>query len=420
MQHKIPVDKLGPAGTLMAEAVEKCVHCGFCLPACPTYKVLGEEMDSPRGRIILMKSVLEEEIELEQALPYIDRCLGCMACVTACPSGVAYNELLVPFREYSEEKREHSLVNKVARGLAFATIPHPRRFRVAAAAGKSAKWAGRFLPSQFQAMLALLPESVPGSDRLPAVYPAKGKKRARVALLAGCVQQVLAPEINWSTLRVLARNGVEVLIPEAQGCCGALSIHAGKAGEARQFAGRNLGIFPDDVDAIITNSAGCGSGMREYPLLFQEHALEEQASTFARKVKDISEFLDELGIEDPPPLSEPIRLAYHDACHLLHGQGISAQPRHILQKIPNLVLVPIPEGEICCGSAGTYNIEQPQIAQSLGERKVKNILKSGVEGVVMGNIGCMMQIGRSLEALGEQLPVWHTIEILDHAYQEAD
>jgi glycolate oxidase iron-sulfur subunit len=420
MQHTIPVDKLGPSGALMAGAVEKCVHCGFCLPTCPTYKVLREEMDSPRGRIILMKSVLEEEIELEQALPYIDRCLGCMACVTACPSGVAYNELLVPFREYSEEKREHSLVNKVARGLAFATIPHPRRFRVAAAAGKSAKWAGRFLPSQFQAMLALLPESVPGSDRLPPVYPAKGKRRARVALLTGCVQQVLAPEINWSTLRVLARNGVEVVVPKTQGCCGALSMHAGSAEEARQFARRNFGIFPGDVDAIITNSAGCGSGMREYPLLFQGYALEEQASIFSGKVKDISEFLDELGIEDPPPLSEPIKLAYHDACHLLHGQGISAQPRHILQKIPNLVLVPIPEGEICCGSAGTYNIEQPQIAQSLGERKVKNILKSGVEGVVMGNIGCMMQIGRSLEALGEQLPVWHTIEILDHAYQEAD
>jgi glycolate oxidase iron-sulfur subunit len=420
MQHKIPVDKFGPSGHLMAEAVEKCVHCGFCLPTCPTYKVLGEEMDSPRGRIIIMKSVLEDEIELDQAMPYIDRCLGCMACVTACPSGVAYHELLIPFRAYSEEKREHSFINKVARGLAFATIPHPRRFRVAAATGRSAKWAGGFLPSQFQAMLALLPESVPSSTRLPPVYPAKGKRRARVALLTGCVQQVLAPEINWSTLRVLAVNGVEVVIPNRQGCCGALSIHAGKAKEARRFARRNFGIFPEDVDAIITNSAGCGSGMREYPLLFQGYALEEQASIFSGKVKDISEFLDELGIEDPPSLSEPIKLAYHDACHLAHAQGISAQPRNLLQKIPNLSVVAIPEGEICCGSAGTYNIEQPEIARSLGERKVKNILKSGAEGVVTGNIGCMMQIGRSLETLGEQLPIWHTIEILDHAYKKAD
>ncbi len=417
MQHIIPLEKLGPSGQTMAKAVEKCVHCGFCLPTCPTYTVLGEEMDSPRGRIVLMKSVLEEDIDLNEALPYIDKCLGCLACMTACPSGVAYHELLIPFRSYAEKKRDRSLVDRVVKGLALETLPYPGRFRVVTFAGQATKPINGLLPTKFQAMLSLLPDYLPKSEPLPTFYPAQGKRRARVGLLVGCVQQVLTPEINRSTLRVLARNGVEVVIPKGQGCCGALSIHVGDEDGARELAIRNLKSFPVDVDAIITNTAGCGSGMHEYLLLFEGHPSEEQAIDFSNKVKDISEFLDELGIESPPPFPKPMKLAYHDACHLTHAQGITVEPRRLLQQIPNLHLVSLPESEICCGSAGTYNIQQPQTAQTLGLRKAKNIIGSGAEGVVMGNVGCMVQIQSSLTKLGKEMPIWHTMEVLDRAYQ---
>lgn len=416
MQHAIRVEALGPQGEPMARAVEKCVHCGFCLPTCPTYQVLGEEMDSPRGRIILMKSVLEKDLNLEEALPYIDHCLGCLACVAACPSGVAYNELLMPFRAQAEHRRDHSNVDKAARWLVLETLPYPERFRLAALAGRMAKPFRELLPDQFQAMLSLVPDSLPPAQPLPRFYPAKGERRARVALLAGCVQQVLAPEIDWATLRVLVNNGVDVMVPEAQVCCGALAMHSGDAVRAMQLAKHNLRAFPADVDAIISNAAGCGSGMHEYPLLFKGTAFEEEASRFSDMVMDISEFLDSLGINPPRPLPEPVKLAYHDACHLAHAQGITFQPRQLLHSIPNLELVSISEAELCCGSAGTYNLEQPVTARLLGERKARNVLESGAQGVVTGNIGCMVQLRTSLASLGKPIPVWHTIEVLDRAY----
>lgn len=420
MQHTIPVDALGPQGEAMASAVSACVHCGFCLPVCPTYRVLGEENDSPRGRIFLMKDVLEGSLPLAEAVPYVDRCLGCLACVPACPSGVAYGELLGPFRAFAETHRQRTPGDRVTRGLVRSTLHSPSRLRTMAQVGSIARPLSRMLPRTPRAMLALLPERLPAkAPPLPEVYPAVGKRRARVALLAGCAQQVLAPGINWATLRVLAENGVEVVIPKGQVCCGALALHTGAADQARQLAATNLAVFPADVDAVVTNAAGCGSGMHEYPLLFRGLPLEANATAFAARVQDISVFLDALGLRTPLPLPQPLRLAYHDACHLLHAQGIREAPRRLLASIAGVTVVEIAEGDMCCGSAGTYNIDQPEIAQILGARKVQNILQAEADAVVTGNIGCMTQIRAHLAAQGRSLPVYHTVEVLDQAYQMA-
>lgn len=403
----------------MAEAVASCVHCGFCLPVCPTYLALGEEMDSPRGRILLMKGALEGELAQEDVLPHIDRCLGCLACVTACPSGVEYGELLTPFREMSEGQRSRPPQEKLTRTLANQTLPFPGRFRAAAALGRLGKPLRGLLPGPLGTMLDLLPDDLPPRAELPAVSPAQGTQRARVALLAGCVQQVLAPQINRATVDVLTRNGVEVVIPPGQGCCGALSMHTGAAEQARGLARHNLRVFDlDEIDALVTNAAGCGSGMHEYPLLFAGQPEEEQARAFAGKVQDISVFLDRLGIAPPPPLPAALTVAYHDACHLAHAQGVRDAPRRLLAAIPNVTLVPIPEGEICCGSAGTYNIEQPQIAAQLGQRKAEAVRSTGAQAVVTGNIGCMTQIDTHLQGLGAGLPFYHTVELLALAYAE--
>lgn len=417
MQHSIPVDAIGPTGQAMADAVAACVHCGFCLAACPTYKVLGEEMDSPRGRIVLMKNVLEGSLSAAEAAPYIDRCLGCVGCVTACPSGVRYGDLIVAYRARTERERSRPMVDRAARRLVRETLPYPDRFRAAAASGKLGQLFKGAMPGPFAAMLSLLPESLPPkADPLPEVVPAVGARRARVALLAGCVQQVLAPQLNWATARVLAVNGVEVVVPRDQGCCGSLGMHTGDADSARELAARNLRGFPRDADAVVTNAAGCGSGMKEYELLFKGTDQEATAHAFAGKVRDISEFLDELGMVEPRPLAQPLTLAYHDACHLAHAQGVWGAPRRLLAAIPNVSVVEIPEGEICCGSAGTYNIEQPDIAAQLGQRKARNILQTGADAVATGNIGCLIQIRTHLERAGKPLPIFHTIEILDRAY----
>ncbi len=419
MQHTIPLETLGPQGHAMGDAVDKCVHCGFCLSACPTYKVLGEEMDSPRGRIYLMKEQLEGSLDLDSITPYIDRCLGCMACVTACPSGVEYGELLAPFRARAETERSRTVEERFTRFLVRETLPYPSRFRAAATMGKLAKPFQSLLPQSMRAMLDLLPATLPPAQPMPDFYPAQGKRRARVAFLSGCVQTVLAPEINWATLRVLARNGVEVVIPRGQGCCGSLSMHTGEANQARQLARANLKLFPGDVDAIITNAAGCGSGMREYGLLFAGEPEESAAQAFAAQVRDVSVFLDALGLEPPPPLAQPLTVAYHDACHLAHAQRVTSQPRHLLAAIPNVTLKEIVDGELCCGSAGTYNLEQPELAHELGERKATNIHNTGAEAVVTGNIGCMTQIENHLHSQGHPLPVWHTMQLLDQAYSQS-
>jgi glycolate oxidase iron-sulfur subunit len=263
-------------------------------------------------------------------------------------------------------------------------------------------------------MLDLLPERLPRAEALPEVVPAEGTRRARVALLAGCAQQVLAPEINRATLRVLARNGVEVVIPRGQGCCGALSMHSGMDAHAKLLARRNLTAFPGDVDAILTNAAGCGSGMKEYALLLSGEPEEGAAREFASRVEDVAEFLDRLGCQSPPALPRPLKIAYHDACHLGHAQGVRAAPRRLLEAIPGVTVVTPPDWEICCGSAGIYNIERPEVAEELGRQKVEGLLSTGADAVATGNIGCMMQIQRHLE--GRELPVYHTFEVLDRAY----
>ncbi|CAN5601045.1 glycolate oxidase subunit GlcF [soil metagenome] len=426
MQHTIPVEDLlpqAPQAAEMAHAVESCVHCGFCLPTCPTYVVMGEEMDSPRGRIFLMKEVLEGGLALEEAQPYIDHCLGCLACVTACPSGVEYGELITPFRAWAEPQREKKPLDRLQRFFVMETLPYPWRFRIAALLGRLGRPFKGLMPGNFSAMMELLPASLPQTGRMPTLTPAKGRRRARVALLAGCAQQVLAPNINWATLRVLSENGVEVVVPRDQACCGALAMHVGEAERALATARKNLDAFLGDafpgdigdIDAIISNASGCGSGMKEYPLVFKGSPDEERARAFAGQVKDVTTFLDELGFK-PPRLEEPLKVAYHDACHLAHAQGVRSAPRRLLQAVAGLTLVEPAEWELCCGSAGTYNIEHPETAGRLGERKAKNLLSTGAELIATGNIGCMTQIEKHLAAQGRPLPVLHTVELLDRAY----
>jgi glycolate oxidase iron-sulfur subunit len=417
MQHAIKLENLVPQAEEMAHAIEACVHCGFCLPTCPTYVVMGEEMDSPRGRIVLMKEALEGTLPLDEVTPYLDNCLGCLACVTACPSGVAYGELITPFRAWSEPQRKRAPLSRLERLLVMETLPYPWRFRIAATLGRFGRPFKRFLPESFGAMLGLLPDSLPKAPRLPQVYPARGERRARVALLAGCAQQVLAPGINWATLQVLSANGVEVVLPPEQGCCGALAMHVGEAERAKALARRNLEAFkPGEVDAIISNAAGCGSGIKEYPLLFKGEPEEARAKAFAAKVADVSVFLHELGLKPPPGFDKLLKLAYHDACHLAHAQGIRSAPRLLLEQIPNLELLEPSEWELCCGSAGSYNIEKPEVAKRLGARKARNVLATGAEAIASGNIGCLTQLQTHLRALGQPLPVWHTVEVLERAY----
>ena len=417
MQHTINKTQFGSRIDAMVGAIESCVHCGFCLAACPTYQLLGEEMDSPRGRIYLIKNVLEGEIGREEAQPYLDRCLGCVGCVPACPSGVPYGELLMSYRAMTEPDRKRSATNATTRKLITETLPYPARFKKAAQSAKVGRVFKGLLPNKFGAMMDLLPDTLPSAKPLPKMYPAKGERRARVALLSGCVQTVLNPDINWATLRVLAENGVETVIPAGQGCCGSILMHIGEDKQAQQLARQNFAVFPKDVDAIITNAAGCGSGMHEYGLLFKGQPEEEQAKNFAKNVMDITTFLAGLGLKEPAGFDKPMRVAYQDACHLRHAQGVMAAPRKLLSAIPNLVLLELDDEGLCCGSAGTYNLEQPELAHQLGQRKVERILATGAEAVISGNIGCLTQIKAHLALHQKNLPLYHTINVIDMAYR---
>jgi glycolate oxidase iron-sulfur subunit len=417
VRHEIGLQQLGRGGGAMTRAIEACVHCGFCLPTCPTYRVLGEEMDSPRGRIVLMKEALEGSLQVADTLTYLDRCLGCLACVTACPSGVQYGQLLTPYRSRAQRSRSRRVGQRLTRVLLRETLPHRRRFRAAARLGRLARPFRRILPRDLEPMLALLPDRLPPSRPLPALVPAEGARRARVAFLAGCVQQVLGQDMNRATLRVLARNGVEVVVPPDQACCGALLLHMGEEDRALAQARHDISVFPADVDAIVTNAAGCGSAMKEYGELFADRPGASAAAAFSGRVRDVSEFLAGLGIVAPAGLPEPLTVAYHDACHLAHAQGITAAPRALLRSVPNLSLAEIPDGEICCGSAGSYNIEQPAIADRLGQLKAESIIRTGARAVVAGNIGCIVQMRRHLRRAGAPVTVHHTMELLDLAYR---
>jgi glycolate oxidase iron-sulfur subunit len=380
MLHKIPTETLGPLGEPMTHAVETCVHCGFCLAACPTYRELGQEMDTPRGRIVLMKEVLEGTLPLEAAQPHVDRCLGCLACEPACPSGVPYRDLVSPFRAIMQPHLARSIGEKARRFIASQTIPFPERFRIAAWLGRMGKLARPLVPSVFRPMLDLVPEEIPPAQHWPAVTAAQGERRARVALLTGCAQQVLDPDINTATIDVLSRNGVEVVVPSGQGCCGGLAWHTGDLKAAQQFARRNLDAFPNDVDAILTNAAGCGSAMHEYHLVLRGTPSESRAEQFRHRVLDVSVFLQRLGLrERPADCGCVLKVAYHDACHLANAQSVRREPRELLRSIPGIELKELADAAICCGSAGTYNLDQPEIAASLGEKKARAVIATGAD-----------------------------------------
>jgi len=412
MLHAIPTDKFGPLGEPMAKAVSACVHCGFCLAACPTYRELGQEMDTPRGRIVLMKEVLEGTMSFEAAQPHVDRCLGCLACEPACPSGVPYRDLISPFRALAQSKFKRGIAERLRRFVTAQTIPYPQRFRLAMSLGRLAK---AVLPKRWQSMLELVPETLPAAQSWNEVYPAKGEKRGRIALLLGCAQQVLDPDINTATIEVLTRNGVEVVIPRSQGCCGGLAWHTGDLEAARVFARKNLDAFPADVDAILTNAAGCGSAMHEYHLVLRGTLDEARAESFRHRVMDVSVYLMKLGLREP--LREtPLKAAYHDACHLANAQNVRRQPRELLKSVPGLKLLEITDAHLCCGSAGSYNMDQPEIASSLGEQKAKAVIASGADVVVSGNIGCLTQLQMHLKKLGSGIVVKHTMQILRDAH----
>lgn len=412
MLHSIPTDKLGPLGEPMAKAVSACVHCGFCLAACPTYRELGQEMDTPRGRIVLMKEVLEGKMSFEAAQPHVDRCLGCLACEPACPSGVPYRNLISPFRALAAPKMNRSPLERLRRFFAAQTVPFPGRFRVAAMLGRI----GRILPTpkDLMPMLELIPDVLPPKQKWQGHYAAQGEKRARVALLLGCAQQVLDPDINTATIEVLTRNGVEVVIPRSQGCCGGLAWHTGDLEAARSFARQNLDAFPNDVEAILSNAAGCGSAMHEYHLVLRGTPDEARAEAFRHRVMDVSVFLAKLGLRESVRGTK-LKAAYHDACHLSNAQNVRKQPRDLLRAIPGLQLLEIGDAHLCCGSAGSYNMDQPGIAASLGEQKAKHIIATGAEVVVTGNIGCMTQVRLHLKKLGSPVEVKHTMQVLRDA-----
>jgi glycolate oxidase iron-sulfur subunit len=408
--------------------IDDCVHCGFCLPACPTYVLWGEEMDSPRGRIYMIKKAAAGEAPLDGRFrQHMDNCLGCMACITACPSGVEYNKLIEPVRAQIERNLPRGLGERLFRKLLFATFPHPSRLRLLAApllvyqksglrALLRASGIPKLLPKRLAAMESLLPEvSAHSFDRLPAIIRPRTAPRRRMGMLSGCVQQVFFPHVNAATARVLAAEGCEVVIPRQQACCGALMLHSGMEDEAVALAKKMIAVFETaEVDTIVINSAGCGSAMKEYGhLLRDDPAWAARAAAFSAKCKDISEVLCELEPQAPrQPLQ--LRVAYHDACHLQHAQGIHDQPRRLLGGIPELQVAEIPEGSLCCGSAGVYNLLQSETANQLGDRKVENLISTGAEAVLSVNPGCLLQLMNGLRRHGlKVMPAFHMVELLD-------
>jgi glycolate oxidase iron-sulfur subunit len=408
-----------------ADLIDDCVHCGFCLPTCPTYVLRGNETNSPRGRIYLMKMAGAGEVPMdEEFVANFDACLGCMACVTACPSGVKYDQLIEAVRPQIERNWARTPADRAFRTLIFSLFPYPARLRPAAFFGALYQQSGlqrlvtrsgvlRLVPARLQSMEALLPrltlKSVVAGQ--PAFTPAQGVRRARVGMLSGCVQRVFFGDVNAAATRVLAAEGCDVVAPKDQRCCGALSSHAGREEEAIVAARRLVECFEAaDVDYVVSNVAGCGSAMKEYAVLLRDDPdYAERAAAFAEKTRDISELLAELGPRaERHPL--PARVAYHDACHLRHAQGIVTQPREVLGHIPSLEVTDIPEAEICCGSAGIYNLVQPENARELGERKVEHISSTRPDIVVTANAGCLLQIRRYLT---DNVPLMHPVQLVD-------
>jgi glycolate oxidase iron-sulfur subunit len=416
------------------ELLQRCVHCGFCLPTCPTYEVLGVEMDSPRGRIRLMETVWQGRVDVtsDPFEQHMYGCLDCRACETACPSGVEFGKLMEAARSQIEAARPRSLAERLVRIAAFRLLlPRPavlgtfahfsvlsKRLGVGAVLRAIGTRVG--LARRLASLLALVPDRA-SSRALPAVYPARTRQRGRVALFTGCVMRAAFSDTNGATARVLARNGFEVLVPEEQTCCGALHAHAGERVDARAQARRNINLLEKlDVDAFIVNAAGCGAALKEYGwLLKDDPEWSERAEHFASRVKDASEFLGDAGLSATPgPL--PMRVAYDDPCHLLHGQRIREQPRALLAAIPELQVMPLTEADWCCGSAGVYNVTQPELSAKLLDRKVGHIAGSGAQVLVTANPGCQMQIAAGLRAARAPVTVIHLMDLLDRAYARAE
>jgi len=409
------------AGAISSATFLDCVHCGLCLTACPTYTELGTEMDSPRGRIYLMRAVQEGALGMTpDVVRHLDLCLGCRACETACPSGVRFGELIEAARAVAEARHRRPLIDRWRRTLIRAIFPYPRRLRVLLAPLRVLERIGALdavrAASRWAALLPPLASWTP----LAEVSPARGPERRRVGFVAGCVAQVVFAETNRATMRVLARHGCTVLTPARQVCCGALHLHSGQRRAALDCARHNIDAFPADLDAIVVNAAGCGAMLKQYgELLAGDRRYADSARAFSGKVRDVTELLAALPLL-PPRSNVQMRVTYHDACHLAHGQGVREAPRQLLRQIPGLELVELPESDTCCGSAGFYNLTEPEMARRLAARKAAHIQTTGAACVAAANPGCMLQIRAALRDAGVDIPVVHPIELLDRAYRRRD
>ena len=417
MRTDIPDDLRAEASVRDAEAaLRTCVHCGFCNATCPTYLLTGNELEGPRGRIYLMKSVLEGRVEPSTAtLDHIDNCLGCLACETTCPSGVLYSRLLDDARPRLEKLRRRGLADRLQRGLLTRLLPHPRRFRCALRLARWTRPLAGLLPRRFRHLAAMAPRRLPSPAALATagVHAPRGPVRLRAALLTGCAQSVLGPAINDAAVRLLTRLGVEVVIPGEAGCCGALTWHMGERTRSQRWMANNIDVWSrlldEGVDAVVLTTSGCATAVREYGHIFAEDPDRAGAAErVAAATRDIAEVVADLGLGETAGVP-PLRLAYHDACSLQHGLKVRDQPRRLLGEAGFQVLE-IPEGHICCGSAGTYNLLRPHLAQPLQQRKAEHIRGLEPDAVAAGNIGCLEQIGGAVGC-----PVVHTVELLDWA-----
>jgi glycolate oxidase iron-sulfur subunit len=405
-----------PATQRANEVLRTCVHCGFCTATCPTYQVLGDELDSPRGRIYLIKDMLESGRPADaKTVKHVDRCLSCLACMSTCPSGVHYMHLVDHARAYIEKTYRRPLMDRLLRWTLARIIPHPTRFRLALLGAKIGRPFAFLMPdARLKAMLAMAPKQIPPVSRNddPQVFPAQGARKMRVALMTGCAQRALNTDINDATIRLLTRLGAEVVIADGAGCCGALTHHMGREDESHASAARNIRAWMAEkrahgLDAIVINTSGCGTTVKDYGHMFRTHALAEEAATVAGLAKDVSEVIEALGI--PRGEKKGLRVAYHAACSLQHGQQIKSTPKDLLKKAGFEVVEPR-DPHLCCGSAGTYNLLQPEISAELKARKVATLEAKAPDIISAGNIGCMMQIGS-----GTGVPIVHTVELLDWA-----
>lgn len=394
------------------EILRSCVHCGFCTATCPTYQVLGDELDSPRGRIYLIKDMLENDRAADaKTVKHIDRCLSCLACMTTCPSGVHYMHLVDHARAHIEKTYKRPVFERLLRSTLALILPYPGRFRLALLGAKIARpFKGMVPDARLRAMLDMAPKRVPPVSRNddPQTFPARGETKMRVALMTGCAQKALNTDINDATIRLLTRHGCEVVIAEGAGCCGALVHHMGRDEESHRFAEANIKAWTaTDFDAVVINTSGCGTTVKDYGHMFRNDPLAESAAEVSSKAMDISELLSKLDIDAKAP--ETLKVAYHAACSLQHGQQIKSAPKDLLKNAGFQVVEP-KDSHLCCGSAGTYNLMQPEISGELKARKVATLEDKAPDVISAGNIGCMMQIGS-----GTDIPVVHTVELLDWA-----